>query len=58
MLTITVETYDQGVAAEMRTAGKRFVGRIAEPTGFRVTRQAVDGVVISEPIVLMERVLE
>lgn len=58
MLTIRVETYDQRVASEMRAAGKRFVGRISEPTAFRLTRQEVDGVLISEPVVLMERVLE
>lgn len=58
VLTIRVETYDQNAAAEIRAGAKRFVGRINDAAGVLLTRQEVDGVVISEPVVLMVRVLE
>lgn len=58
VLTVEIVTDDKGLAAEIRTMTQRWAGQFPAPTGVRVTRQEIDHVIISSPVVLMERVLE
>ncbi len=58
VVTLELSTYDSKTAVALRKAVKRLGGSLDAPTGVRVTAQVVTGPTITDPIVLMERILE
>jgi hypothetical protein len=58
VLTLRLTTDQARIATILRHLLKRVAGGIEGNVGVRVTTQTQDGPVITEPVVLMERIVE
>ena len=58
VLTLEVATHDAKIATAMRSLLKSTGAQVEAPTAVKVTSQVVDWLCTTDPIVLMERVLE
>ncbi len=58
VLTMVATTDDTRMAALLRTQLKRLAGSADPFVGVKVTTQVQDGEELTEPVVLMERIVE